>query len=229
VVKLSSVPVGELRFAPGPDGGEAFPNGFFDRVDPAPDPDFYDSPRLVTHIDPAARTAVGDLYRSLGIAGEVLDVMSSWISHFQETPARLIGLGLNEAELRENRQLADWVVQDVNREPRLPFKDASFDHAVCCVSVDYLVRPVEVFADVGRVLRTGGLLVITFSDRCFPTKAIRGWLESDDAGHVAIVATYFRLSGRFAPAEAALCTDPSEGGDPLYGVWAARAPLQSGA
>lgn len=229
MVKLTSVPVDELRFTPGPGGGEAFPDGFFDRVDPAPDSDFYGAPRLVTHIDPAARAAVGDLYRSLGIGGDVLDLMSSWISHFPVTPARLVGLGLNEAELRENRQLADRVVQDVNREPGLPFKDASFDHAVCCVSVDYQVRPVEVFAEVGRVLRPGGLFVITFSDRCFPTKAIRGWLESDDAGHVAIVATYFRFSGRFAPAEAALCTDPGGGGDPLYGVWAARAPLQSGA
>jgi SAM-dependent methyltransferase len=172
---------------------------------------------------------VGDLYRSLGIEGEVLDLMSSWVSHFTATPRRLVGLGLNEAELRENRQLAEWVVQDVNREPRLPFADASFDHAVCCVSVDYLVRPVEVFAEVGRVLRPTGLFVVTFSDRCFPTKAIRGWLETDDAGHVAIVATYFRLSGRFAPAQAALCTDPAAGGDPLYGVWAAAAPLQSAA
>jgi SAM-dependent methyltransferase len=229
LVKLSSVPVEELEFAPGPAGGGAFPAGFFDRVDPAPDTDFYDAPRLVTHIDPAARAAVGDLYRSLGIGGEVLDLMSSWVSHFLDTPQRLVGLGLNEAELRENAQLADVVVQDVNRQPRLLFPDGSFDHAVCCVSVDYLVRPVEVFEEVGRVLRPGGLFVVTFSDRCFPTKAIRGWLETDDRGHVAIVASYFRLSGRFAPATAAVCTDTAGGGDPLYGVWAEATPVQSGA
>lgn len=229
MVKLSSVPVEALEFASGPRGSRAFPNGFFDRVDPTPDTGFYDSPRLVTHIDPAARAAVGDLYRSLGIGGEVLDLMSSWISHFHDRPERLVGLGLNEGELRENRQLADLVVHDVNREPALPFADESFDHGVCCVSVDYLVHPVEVFAEVGRVLRPGGLFVVTFSDRCFPTKAIRGWLETDDRGHIAIVATYFRLSARFAPATAALCTDPAVGGDPLYGVWAASTPVQSGA
>jgi SAM-dependent methyltransferase len=222
MVKLSSVRVDELPFAPGPQAPDVFPAGFFDRVDPTPDTQFYDSPRLVTHIDQGARTAVGDLYRALGVEGEVLDLMSSWISHFHDVPRRLVGVGLNGGELRQNRQMAEWHVQDLNVEPGLPFADAAFDHAVCCVSVDYLVAPVEVFAEVARVVRPGGLFVVTFSDRCFPTKAIRGWLETDDAGHVAIVAAYFRLSGGWEPAEAALCTDPGSGGDPLYGVWAQR-------
>ena len=165
---------------------------------------------------------MGRLYEELGIRGTVLDLMSSWISHFREKPERLVGLGLNEGELRSNPQLADWVVQDLNERPELPFEDATFDHAVCCVSVDYLVRPVEVFAEVGRVLRPGGLFVITFSDRLFPTKAIRGWLETDDEGHIGIVRRYFELSGRFGATEAELRTDPRAGGDPLYAVWARR-------
>jgi SAM-dependent methyltransferase len=220
VVKLSTIRVDELRFQAGPAGGSSFPAGFFDRVDPGPDTDFYESPRLVTHIDAAAREAVGELYETLGISGEVLDLMSSWVSHFRRTPRHLVGLGLNERELRENRQLSEWVVRDLNDEPRLPFPDGRFDHAVCCVSVDYLVRPIEVFAEVGRVLRPGGRFVVTFSDRCFPTKALRGWLEADDAGHVDIVAAYFRLSGRFGRAKADLATDAGDGGDPLYAVWA---------
>ena len=212
----------ELEFASEPSAHPAFPPGFFDRVDPTPDTRFYSQPRLVTHIDRGAIEAVARLYEELGIRGTVLDLMSSWISHFGEKPERLVGLGLNEGELRANRQLADWVVQDLNERPELPFEDATFDHAVCCVSVDYLVRPVEVFAEVGRVLRPGGLFVVTFSDRLFPTKAIRGWLETDDRDHVSIVRDYFRLSGRFAPARAQLRTPGRADGDPLYGVWATR-------
>ena len=228
MVKQKKVEVEGLDFAPsstpgrpaGPDG--AFPARFFERVDPDPDTRFYERPRFATHIDRGAIEAVGRLYADLRIEGTVLDLMSSWLSHFKVAPEGLVGLGLNEEELRANRALKDWVVQDLNANAALPFEDATFDHAVCCVSVDYLVRPVEVFADVARVLRPGGLFVVTFSDRLFPTKAIRGWLEADDEGHVRIVRTYFRLAGRFGPPKGRLVTEPGSGGDPLYGVWAAR-------
>lgn len=222
MVKLNSLDIRALHFTSGPDGGDAFPDGFFDRVDPGPDTHFYSSPRLVTHIDSGAINAVGQLYEELGIEGDVLDVMSSWISHFRHAPRRLVVVGLNERELRANRQAAAAVVRDLNADPSLPFGEASLDHAVCCVSIDYLVRPVEVFREVARVLRPGGLFVVTFADRCFPTKAIRGWLETDDAGHVAIVDAYFRSSGMFEATVAELRTDPGREGDPLYGVWAAR-------
>ena len=202
------------------DGLETFPPGFFDRQDPTPDPAFYEPTRFVTHIDDRAIRAVGQLYSRLGIVGDVIDLMSSWISHFETAPERLVGLGMNDEELRANPALTASVVHDLNRDPRLPFDDGRFDHAVCCASVDYLVRPVEVFADVARALRPGGLFVHTFSNRCFPTKAIRGWLATDDEDHIAIVRTYFRLSGAFEPATAEVL-HPSDGvGDPLFAVWA---------
>lgn len=225
MVKLSTVDLAGIEFlAPGP-VHPAFPPGFFDRIDPTPDARFYGAPRLVTHIDRAAIDAVGALYEELGVRGEVLDLMSSWISHFRAAPARLTVLGLNEAELRANRQAAAVVVRDLNEDPRLPFPGASFDDAVCCVSVDYLVHPVEVFRDVGRVLRPGGRFVVTFSDRCFPTKATRGWLEANDAGHIEIVRRYFELAGGFEPATDELRTDPTAEGDPLYAVWATRSTM----
>jgi SAM-dependent methyltransferase len=206
--------------APGP-GIPAFPPGFLDRADPNPDGWFYSPPRLVTHIDDAAITAVGALYAQLGVSGEVLDLMSSWVSHFVDPPKRLVGLGMNRAELAANPMLADHVVHDLNDEPTLPFADDSFDDATCCVSVDYLVRPVEVFREVARVLRPGGRFVVTFSNRCFPTKAVRGWLGTDDRGRGRIVASYFELAGGFGPACTELRTRPGRG-DPLYGVWAAK-------
>jgi SAM-dependent methyltransferase len=197
----------------------AFPPGFFDRADPSPDAAFYGATRLVTHIDDRAIAAVGALYAELGVDGEVLDLMSSWVSHFERPPRRLVGLGMNSTELLANKALAGHVVHDLNADPVLPFPDGCFDDAVCCASVDYLVDPVVVFAEVGRVLRPGGRFVVTFSDRCFPTKAVRGWLTAGDEERMEIVRKYFALSGAFDRAEAELRT-PTGRGDPLYAVWA---------
>ena len=203
-----------------------FPPGFFDRMDPTPDSQFYGPPRLVTHIDDRAIAAVGELYAELAVDGDVLDLMTSWVSHFRSAPRRLVGLGMNTAELQANPALAEHVVHDLNADPVLPFADESFDDVTCCVSVDYLIHPVAVFREVARVLRPSGRLVITFSNRCFPTKAIQGWLDTDDEQHVQIVAAYFSESAAFGPVRAELRTPPGRG-DPLYAVWAARRPSSS--
>lgn len=198
-----------------------FPPGFFDRGDPTDDARFYAYDRFVTHIDDRAIAAVTELYRELGLAGDVLDLCSSWVSHFDPAPARLVALGMNAHELAANPAATDHVVHDLNADPALPFADASFDAVTCCVSVDYLTRPLEVFDEVARVLRPGGLFVCTFSNRCFPTKAIRGWLSTDDRGRCAIVAAYFGANPGFDPPTVEL-RNPGAAGDPLYAVWAAR-------
>jgi SAM-dependent methyltransferase len=200
----------------------AFPAGFFDRADGGEDTAFYSWPRLVTHIDDPAIGAVGALYDELGLAGEILDLMGSWVSHFRTPPERLTVLGMNAEELAANPDAASTVVHDLNADPRLPFPDASFDAAVCCVSVDYLTRPVEVFTDVARVLRPGGPFVCTFSNRCFPTKAIRGWLQTDEDGHCAIVERYFRLAPGWSDPRTERRTPRAHPGDPLLAVWAYR-------
>jgi SAM-dependent methyltransferase len=199
-----------------------FPSGFFARSDETDDARFYESTRLVTHIDDHAIEEVGALYDELGIEGEVLDLMSSWVSHFRRPPARLTVLGMNERELAANHLADERTVHDLNADPHLPYEDGSFDDAVCCVSVDYLTRPVEVFADVARVLRPGGRLATTFSNRVFPTKAIRAWLASDDEGRCAIVEEYFARSGAFESATIERRTPVGWRGDPLFAVWASR-------
>lgn len=199
--------------------GAAFPPGFFDRADSALDTDFYIWPRLVTHIDEGAIAAVGRHYAELGLTGDVLDLMGSWVSHFREPPRSLTVLGLNAEELCANPMATDRVVHDLNADPSLPFHDQAFDSAVCCVSVDYLTSPIEVFREVGRVLRPGGVFTCTFSNRCFPTKAVRGWLAASDAGRCAIVDRYFELSGAFLPAEKDVLVPMNRfGSDPLYAV-----------
>ena len=197
----------------------------FRREDEAPDAHFYAEPRLVTHIDEAAIAAVTQLYREyLPADAAVLDLMSSWVSHLPPEVAysRVVGLGMNRAELAANPRLDGLVVHDLNRTPRLPFAAAEFDAAAICVSIQYLTRPVAVLRDLGRVLVAGGPLVITFSNRCFPTKAVRGWLLRDDLGHAALVVRYLKAARNWTAIEHRDCSPPA--GDPLHAVVARRAP-----
>jgi SAM-dependent methyltransferase len=208
----------------------AFPAGFFDRADDRPDAVFYAPTRLVTHIDDAAIAAVGELYAELGIDGtapaprRVLDLMSSWVSHFRTPPAELVVLGMNADELAANRAATEQLVHDLNADPRIPLPDGDVDAVACCVSIDYLTRPIEVLAEAGRVLRPGGLLAVTFSNRCFPTKAVRGWLATDDDQHGRVVAELVRRTGLFDEPRVQLRTPPGVG-DPLYAVTATRLPV----
>lgn len=205
-----------------PDPYDGFPPGFFDRADDSPDDVFYAPPRLVTHIDDRAIAAVGALYTELGLTGRVLDLMSSWVSHFEHPPAELVVLGMNAAELEANPVATERVVHDLNVDPRIPLPDADVDAVVCCVSVDYLTRPIEVLAEAARVLRPGGTLAVTFSNRCFPSKAVRGWLGTPDEQHGPLVAELVRRAGGFGEATVALRTPPGRRGDPLWAVTAVR-------
>lgn len=207
-----------------PEPATHFPPGFFTRQDESDDADFYSFDRFVTHIDDGAIAAVGALYEELGLTGDdvdVLDICSSWISHFPSKPRRLVVTGMNAAELEANEMADERSVRDLNADPSLPFDDASFDAVTSAVSVDYLSRPLDVFAEVARVLRSGGVFVCTFSNRCFPTKAIRGWLSTDDRGRSAIVGAYFDLTGGFGE-PVTQRRNPDEPGDPLHAVWARR-------
>lgn len=149
--------------------------------------------------------------------------MSSWVSHLpaEVRYGKVVGLGMSAEELGANPRLDAWVVHDLNANPRLPFSDGEFDAVLCCVSIDYLVRPVEVLRDVARVLRPAAPLVITFSNRRFPTKVIALWESLDDAGHAALVGHYLREARGWT--DAAVLDRSPDGGDPLFALVARRA------
>jgi SAM-dependent methyltransferase len=201
----------------------ALPQAWFDRVDPSPDPLFYAAPRLVNHIDDATIAALSDYYREvLPPGGAVLDLMSSWVSHLPADLAfeRVAGLGMNREELAANPRLTERCVHDLNTAPVLPYAAESFDAVLCAVSVQYLVRPIEVFAEVRRVLRRGGASIVAMSHRCFPTKAVRAFHVLPRDGRFELVATYHALAGGFE--RAAYIDRSPPAADPLWIVTARR-------
>ena len=199
----------------------------FSRLDDSPDPLFYAEPRKVVHLDAAACAAVSDfLHDAVPAGAEVLDLLSSWRSHWppELSKRRLVGLGLNADEMADNPDLDDFVVHDVNATPKLPFDDASFDAAVLVVSIQYLTQPVAMFREVCRVLRAGGLFAVLYSNRMFPTKAVAIWRRLGDRQHADLIAAYFEEAGGFADLEARNCSPPfPPGSDPLYVVMARKA------
>jgi len=200
-----------------------FPPGAFRRFNEDDDLLFYAQPRRVVHIDDGAIAALVGLYAALvPPAATVLDLMASWRSHLPSSFAgTVIGLGLNADEMRDNPRLAQGIVHDLNRAPTLPFNDGAFDAALCAVSVQYLTRPVEVFREAARCLKPRAPFILSFSNRCFPDKAVALWHAADDHQHVSIVTAYFAASAAFADVHE--WANPLPAGDPLYAVWAARA------
>ena len=201
------------------------PPAYFRRQDETPDARFYLSPRLVAHIDDPAIAALGEFLRPLVSDGaDVLDLMSAYLTHLppdvRARCRRVAGLGMNDAEMAANAQLTEHVVHSLNDNPRLPYSDALFDIALCTVSVQYLLRPTEVFADVRRVLRPRAPFVVSFSNRYFPTKAIAAWLGMDDTQHAALVTYYFAQSGGWDDVQAADISPAPGRSDPLFVVWA---------
>ena len=196
-----------------------FPPGAFRRLDDEDDHVFYAWPRRVVHLDDAAIAALARLYGTVVTpTGCVLDLMASWRSHLPPSfRGTVIGLGLNREEMQDNPQLSQALIHDLNREPRLPLNDAAFDAALCAVSVQYLTHPIEVFREVRRTLKPGAPFVVSFSNRCFPEKAVALWHAANDAQHVAIVTAYFRSSGSWEGLAEFAHTPPT--GDPLYVVW----------
>jgi FKBP-type peptidyl-prolyl cis-trans isomerase 2 len=177
-----------------------FYDGAFERDDEQPDKEFYQHPRLVYHIDETAREMVRNTYgRFLTDGMQVLDLMGSWHSHIPASvhPARLVGLGLNKNELEKNSQLSEFRVHDLNENALLPFNSNTFDAVINTASVEYLIDPLAVFNEVKRTLRPGGYFIITFSNRWFPTKAIRSWRELHEFERLGLVLECFLRAGGF--------------------------------
>jgi hypothetical protein len=197
------------------------PPGAFARIDEDDDAAFYEPARLVTHIDDNAIRLLTGLYRELLPAGGVLlDLMSSWVSHVPSDVeyAEIIGHGMNPEELAANPRLSRWFTQNLNRDTTLPLAGASIDATMICVSIQYLQHPVAMLREVARVLRPGAPLVISFSNRCFWTKAVAVWRGLDDTGHARLVELYLNHAGFERIETRRLAPWIEDEQDPIYAV-----------
>jgi SAM-dependent methyltransferase len=190
----------------------------FTKSDRSADAAFYQKPRLVNHIDEAAVAALSAFYgMQLPPEGRILDLMSSWVSHLPPSiVGDVTGHGMNADELAANPRLREWIVRDLNAQPTLPFDTGSFDAVLCCAGVQYLQQPDAVFAEVARVLRPGGACIVSFSNRCFPSKAVAVWRALDGAGHGELVTMYLQRTGFERVATHVLCNGNTS--DPLTAV-----------
>ena len=199
------------------------PGSMFRREDESPDSIFYELPRYEKHIDDATIDAITRFYRdNLAPDATILDLMSSWISHLPEDVqfAKVSGLGMNEAELRSNSRLDDYVVHDLNERHELPYAPNSFDAVLIAVSVQYLVTPVKVFKSIGTVLKPGGKCIVSMSHRVFPTKAVQAFLLLPPRERCNLVQSYFDNAGDF---KQAVVNDRSpSNADPLWIVMAEK-------
>jgi len=204
------------------------------KLDNTDDTQFYSMPRFVTHVDEGFIDQLTQLYRDrLKPNTRLLDMMSSWVSHLPEEIefAHVEGHGLNQEELARNRRLNHYFVQNLNENPQLPLQDEDFDAVLICVSVQYLQYPDAVFSEIHRILKPGGIAIISFSNRMFFQKAIAAWREGTEASRVELVKSYFQSVPGFHPPEviANQSAAPSflqmfgvGGGDPFYAVIAQR-------
>jgi SAM-dependent methyltransferase len=195
----------------------------FERIDETDDTLFYEAPRLVKHIDEAACERLALFFHvALPKGGAILDLMSSCVSHLPTdvTYSRVCGLGMNQVELEANPQLTDHLVHDLTVNPTLPFTDNEFDACIINVSVQYLIHPIPVFGEIARVTKPGSLCAVSFSNRCFPTKAVAIWRSMDDMNHARLVGYYFVESGEFEEPEFTDISPNPGQTDPLFMVTA---------
>jgi SAM-dependent methyltransferase len=185
------------------------------KVDSRSDDTFYAQPRFVTHVDEAFCERLTELYREYLSPGDtVFDAMSSHVSHLPPYDfARVVGHGMNADELARNDRLDEWFVQNFNEDRTVPLASGAFDAVLCAVSVQYLQYPGEIFAEFARVLAPGGMLIVSFSNRMFPTKAVRAWREATMDGRAELVCRYIESTGAFAE-PTVLREQP--GSDPFY-------------
>jgi len=174
------------------------------KLDNGNDLEFYSSPRFVTHVDDGFIEQLTDLYRQkLQPHTRIFDLMSSWVSHLPEEMefSHVEAHGMNQQELAKNPRLNHYFVQNLNQNPALPLPNQDFDAVLCTVSVQYLQYPEAIFAEVYRILKPGGVFIVSFSNRMFYEKAIALWRDGSDASHIQLVKSYFKSVPGFSQPE----------------------------
>ena len=168
------------------------------KLDGSDDALFYSEPRYVHHLDAGFRSRLTQLYRErIPPCAQVLDLMSSWVSHLPDDVSydTVVGHGLNPDELAANPRLDRHWVQNLNRDQHLPLNDASFDCTLIVAGWQYLQQPETIAAELWRITRPRGQVIVAFSNRMFFTKAPQIWTDGDDRDPLSYVAKVLMAQG----------------------------------
>ena len=159
---------------------------------------FYQQPRFVHHLSDSFRNRLTSLYSEYLLNHHIiLDLMSSWVSHLPSNISykKVIGHGMNEAELSSNERLDRFFVQNLNKKQNMPIEDSSVDVGLIVAGWQYLQYPEKVSLELSRVIKSDSLLIISFTNRAFWTKAPNIWTYSSEEKRIAYVTSVLTSNG----------------------------------
>jgi SAM-dependent methyltransferase len=159
---------------------------------------FYQQPRFVHHLSDSFRNRLTSLYSEYLLNHHIiLDLMSSWVSHLPSNISykKVIGHGMNEAELSSNERLDRFFVQNLNKKQNMPIEDSSVDVGLIVAGWQYLQYPEKVSLELSRVIKSDSLLIISFTNRAFWTKAPNIWTYSSEEKRIEYVTSVLTSNG----------------------------------
>ncbi|ABM75612.1 Hypothetical protein NATL1_10541 [Prochlorococcus marinus str. NATL1A] len=159
---------------------------------------FYQQPRFVHHLSDSFRNRLTSLYSEYLLNHYIiLDLMSSWVSHLPSNISykKVIGHGMNEAELSSNERLDKFFVQNLNKKQNMPIEDSSVDVGLIVAGWQYLQYPEKVSLELSRVIKSDSLLIISFTNRAFWTKAPNIWTYSSEEKRIEYVTSVLTSNG----------------------------------
>ena len=159
---------------------------------------FYQQPRFVHHLSDSFRNRLTSLYSEYLLNHYIiLDLMSSWVSHLPSNISykKVIGHGMNEAELSSNERLDRFFVQNLNKKQNMPIEDSSVDVGLIVAGWQYLQYPEKVSLELSRVIKSDSLLIISFTNRAFWTKAPNIWTYSSEEKRIEYVTSVLTSNG----------------------------------
>ena len=168
------------------------------KTDISDDEIFYQQPRFVHHLSDSFRIRLTNLYSEYLLDHHViLDLMSSWVSHLPPNIRykKVIGHGMNEAELSSNERLDRFFVQNLNKKQNMPIEDSSVDVGLIVAGWQYLQYPEKVSLELSRVIKSDSLLIISFTNRAFWTKAPNIWTYSSEEKRIEYVTSVLTSNG----------------------------------
>ncbi|WP_413684704.1 SAM-dependent methyltransferase [Prochlorococcus sp. MIT 1011] len=169
-----------------------------EKMDIADDQIFYQQPRYVHHLSDSFRTRLTNLYSEYLLKHHViLDLMSSWVSHLPSNIRykKVIGHGMNEAELGSNKRLDKFWVQNLNMKQNMPIEDSSIDAGLIVAGWQYLQYPEKVSLELSRIIKSDSFLIISFTNRAFWTKAPNIWTYSSEEKRIKYVTSVLISNG----------------------------------